>query len=97
MGTKRADRARTVDAAAATPDTAGRQSARVVLVSEAYIAALEAELRSLRAALARRGASGDAEPFRLIGSATLRVPADQILRASRARQAELAAAKRRAS
>jgi PHD/YefM family antitoxin component YafN of YafNO toxin-antitoxin module len=71
------------------------QSKRVVLVGEEYIEALQAQVRALTQQL-KAIASGGARPsFSLIGSATLQVPADDVFAATRARQAELADAKRR--
>ncbi len=70
------------------------QSKRVVLVGEDYIEALQAQVRALTQQL-KAVVSGGARPvFSLIGSATLQVPADDVFAATRARQAELAAAKR---
>ncbi|MEJ7811432.1 MAG: hypothetical protein WKG32_13555 [Gemmatimonadaceae bacterium] len=67
---------------------------RVMLVREEYVEGLEATVEALTRRL--QGAPRAAEPpFSLIGSATLNVPADEVLRASRARQGELAAAKLR--
>lgn len=65
---------------------------RAVLISEESLSRLETEVHMLTTRLAAAHAPA---PFTLIGSATLTVPADAILTASRAVQAELAAAKLR--
>jgi PHD/YefM family antitoxin component YafN of YafNO toxin-antitoxin module len=70
------------------------QTKRVVLVGEEYIEALQAQVRALTQQLKAMTSGGTRPVFSLIGSATLQVPADDVFAATRAQQAELAAAKR---
>ncbi|MCI0689408.1 MAG: hypothetical protein L0Y54_19555 [Sporichthyaceae bacterium] len=66
---------------------------RAVLVSEAYLAELEARVATLETVVARVSERASAEPFSLIGSARLHSSPDAVLDATRADQAGRAARK----
>jgi hypothetical protein len=67
--------------------------ANAIFVDESVVAGMIREIQELRARLDDALRAGG-EPFRLIGSAELTVDPDDVLTASRARQAGLATAKR---
>jgi hypothetical protein len=68
--------------------------ANAIFVDESVMAGMIREIQELRARLDDALRAGG-EPFRLIGSAELTVDPDDVLTASRARQAGLATVKRR--
>lgn len=69
---------------------------RAVLLSEAYLERLQARVHELQRQLAASlQARAAAQSFRLIGSAELMVPPDEVFSATRAEQAALTVAKQR--
>lgn len=68
--------------------------ANAIFVDESVVESMIREIQELRARLDEALRAGG-EPFRLIGSAELTVDSNDVLTASRARQAGLATAKRR--
>jgi len=68
---------------------------RAVLTSERHLVALHQQLLALRKAVATMRQAAGGGKFKLVGSAELQVPPDEVLSKSRGRQAELLSQKRK--